>query len=261
MRVLAIAMQVPDSRAVIRVLDDGSGVDPAGLKFVCSPFDEFAVEQAVQIREGGWEVEEIIAFTAGDKGAAGALRTALAMGADRGIHLVGEDLPLHDEVAMARLIAAAIRQADAQPDLVLCGRKTIDNDSGELGPALAEFLGLPHVGGVTGLELDDTAGRARIRRRTDDGEVVLEGDLPMLLTCDKGLVEPRYPALPMIMKAKKKPVDTIDASTLADQSEPSTTFVCLQAPSERPPCRVLDGTPEEMARELVGLLRKEAKVL
>jgi electron transfer flavoprotein beta subunit len=183
------------------------------------------------------------------------------MGADRGIHLVGDDLPLHDEVAMARLIAAAIRQADAQPDLVLCGKKAIDNDSGELGPALAEFLELPHVGGVIGLELDDTAGRARIHRRTDDGEVVLEGDLPMLLTCDKGLVEPRYPALPMIMKAKKKPVDTIDASTLADQSEPSTTFVCLQAPSERPPCRVLDGTPEEMARELVGLLRKEAKVL
>lgn len=261
MRVLAIAMQVPDSRAVIRVLGDESGIDPSGLKYVCNPFDEFAVEQAVQIREGGWDVAEIIALTAGDHGAAQVLRTALAMGADRGMHLAGDDLPLHDEVAMARLIAAAIHQADVKPDLVLCGKKTIDNDSGELGPALAEFLDLPHVGGVMGLELDDTAGRARIRRRTEDGEIVLEGDLPMLLTCDKGLVEPRYPALPMIMKAKKKPIDTIDATTLGSDDSTATTFVCLQAPPTRPPCRVLDGTPEEMAQELVGLLRDEAKVI
>jgi electron transfer flavoprotein beta subunit len=162
---------------------------------------------------------------------------------------------------MARLIAAAIRQTDAQPDLVLCGKKTIDNDSGELGPALAEFLGLPHVGGVTGLELDDTAGRARIRRGTEDGEVVLEGDLPMLLTCDKGLVEPRYPALPMIMKAKKKPIDTIDATTLAGDAGTATDFVCLQTRPARPACRMLEGTSEEMARELVGLLREEAKVI
>jgi electron transfer flavoprotein beta subunit len=258
---LAIVMQVPDSRAVLRVLGDGSGIDRSGVKFVCNPFDEFAVEQAVQIREGAWDVSDITVLTAGGSEAASALRTALAMGADQGLHLRGEALPLHDEVAMARLIAAAIRQQETQPDLVLCGKKTIDNDSGELGPALAEFLGLPHVGAVTGLELDDTAGRARIHRGTKDGEVVLEGDLPMLLTCDKGLVEPRYPSLPMIMKAKKKPIDTIDAATLGCESLATTEFVHLQAPPERPPCRVLDGSPEEMARELVDLLRTEAKVI
>ncbi len=261
MRLLVVAMQVPDSRAAVRVLEDGSGIDPAGMKFVCSPFDEFAVEQAVQIRERDWDVEEIVVLTAGDASASGVLRTALAMGADRGVHLLGDSLPLHDEIAMARLLAATVKHAGLEPDLVLCGKKVIDNDSGELGPALAEYLGLPHIGGICSLELNDEASRARVHRRMDGGDLVMEVDLPLLLTCDKGLVDPRYPALPMIMKAKKKPVDTIDASTLADQSEPSTTFVCLQAPSERPPCRVLDGTPEEMARELVGLLRKEAKVL
>jgi electron transfer flavoprotein beta subunit len=261
MRLLVVAMQVPDSRAAIRVLEDGSGIDPAGVKYVCSPFDEFAIEQAVQIRERDWDVEEIVVLTAGDASAAGVLRTALAMGADRGVHLAGDMLPLHDEVAMAGLIAAAVKHAGLDPDLVLCGKKVIDNDSGELGPALAERLDLPHVGGICSLELNDAASRARMRRRVDGGDLVMEADLPLLLTCDKGLVDPRYPALPMIMKAKKKPIDVIDAVDVANNVKSCTVFERLQAPAPRGACRMLEGEPAEMARELVRLLHEEAKVI
>ncbi len=261
MRLLVVAMQVPDSRAVVRVLDDGSGIDPAGVKFVCSPFDEFAVEQAVQIRERDWDVEEIVVLTAGEASATGVLRTALAMGADRGVHLVGDSLPLHDEVAMARLLAATIRHSDLAPDLVLCGKKVIDNDSGELGPALAEYLDLPHVGGICSLELNDEASRARLRRRVDGGDLVMEVDLPLLLTCDKGLVDPRYPALPMIMKAKKKSVDVVDAAAVMDAAGSSTVFDRLQPPQTGGACQMLEGEPAEMARELVRLLHEEAKVI
>ncbi|MCP3904265.1 MAG: electron transfer flavoprotein subunit beta, partial [Planctomycetes bacterium] len=130
MRILTLAMQVPDSRASIKVAADGSGIDASGLKLVCNPFDEFAVEQAVQLKEKRADVEEIVVLTAGDAGASQVLRTALAMGADRAIHLVGDDLPRHDEIAMARLLAAAIRHTGVDADLVLCGKQTIDNDSG-----------------------------------------------------------------------------------------------------------------------------------
>ncbi len=261
MRLLVVAMQVPDSRAAVRVLEDGSGIDPAGMKFVCSPFDEFAVEQAVQIRERDWDVEEIVVLTAGDASASGVLRTALAMGADRGVHLLGDSLPLHDEIAMARLLAATVKHAGLEPDLVLCGKKVIDNDSGELGPALAEYLGLPHIGGICSLELNDEASRARVHRRMDGGDLVMEVDLPLLLTCDKGLVDPRYPALPMIMKAKKKPVDVVDAADVASSAGSCTRFERLQPPNSSGVCQMLEGEPAEMAQELVRLLHEEAKVI
>ncbi|MHC5022880.1 MAG: electron transfer flavoprotein subunit beta/FixA family protein [Planctomycetota bacterium] len=263
MRILTVAMQVPDSRASITVAADGSGIETAGLKLVCNPFDEFAVEQAVRLKEGRADVEEVVVLTAGDASASQVLRTALAMGADRAIHLLGDDLPHHDEIAMARLLAATIRHAGVEAHLVLCGKQIIVNDSGELGPALAEFLGLPHIGAATSLELDEAGSSLRARRRVEGAEEVLEGALPMVLTCDKGLVEPRYPSLPNLMKAKKKPVETIAPADLpaAATVTPKTRFVRLEPPAARPPCRLIEGEPREMARELVRLLREEAKVV
>ncbi|MCP3902233.1 MAG: electron transfer flavoprotein subunit beta/FixA family protein, partial [Planctomycetes bacterium] len=179
------------------------------------------------------------------------------------IHLVGDDLPRHDEIAMARLLAAAIRHTGVDADLVLCGKQTIDNDSGELGPALAEFLELPHIGAVVRVELDEAGASLRAHRRIEGAEEVLEGALPIVLTCEKGLVEPRYPSLPNLMKAKKKPVETVSRDDLPDAATvaPRTRLVRLEPPVARPPCRVVDGEPREMARELVRLLREEARVL
>ncbi len=262
MRILTLAMQVPDSRATVRVAADGLDIDTKGVKLVCNPFDEFAVEQAVQLRESRSDVTEIAALTVGGATATEALRTALAMGADRAIH-VRLDEPSHDEMYLAKLAAAAIGLDETGFDLILCGKQTIDHDAGELGPALAEFLGLPHVGAVARLELAPDAGTIRVHRRVEGAEEIVEAPLPVLVTCEKGLVEPRYPSLPNLMKAKKKPMQTLavaDLPGLGDRG-PGTRLVKLAPPPEKPACRMIEGEPPQIARELVRLLREEAKVV
>jgi electron transfer flavoprotein beta subunit len=262
MRILTLAIQVPDSRSAIHVAADGSGIDATGVKFVCNPFDEFAIEQAVQLKEQRSDVAEIVALTIGPEDAAGTLRTALAMGADRAVHVV-DDEAARDELALAELLAAAIGRDEAGFDLVLCGKQTIDRDAGELGPALAELLGLAHVGAVTELQLADDAASARAHRRVEGAEEVVEAALPLLVTCEKGLVEPRYPALPQLIKAKKKPVETIAAADLdcPGALAGGATFLRLAEPPPRPACTIIDGEPEAMARELVRALREDAKVI
>ncbi|MHC4080569.1 MAG: electron transfer flavoprotein subunit beta/FixA family protein [Planctomycetota bacterium] len=262
MRILTLAIQVPDSRSPISVEQDGSGIKKEGVKFVCNPFDEFAVEQAVQLKEGRSDVEEIVALTIGPADAAGTLRTALAMGADRAIHVVDE-APLRDELALAEMLAAAIGRDEQSFDLILCGKQTIDRDAGELGPALAELLGWPHVGAITKLEVADDGSTVRVHRRIEGAEEIAEASLPVLLTCEKGLVEPRYPALPKLIQAKKKPLDTVAAADLPGVGAlaDGMTLVKLEPPPPRPACTMVDGEPPQMARELVRLLREEAKVI
>ncbi len=263
MRVMVVVKQVPDSRTTLSVLADGSGIEKSGLKLVCNPFDEYGVEQAVQLGEERSDVEEIVAFTVGPPDAIQTLRTALAMGADRGVHIVVEESEMHDEVYLARAIAAGVRRDERSFDLVLCGKQGIDNDAGELGPALAEFLGLAHIGAVVTLAVSESGDHADASRRIEGGVEVCETDLPVLLTCDKGLVEPRYPSLPNIMKAKKKPVETLEAKALAGMADaaPATTFIGLAPPPARQACRIIEGEPEEMAKELVRALREDAKVI
>ncbi len=267
MRILAVVRQVPDSRATLTVLADGSGIDAAGVKFVCDPFDEFAIEQAVQLSEARSDVDEVVAMTIGPAGALSTLRTALAIGAQRGIHVEVEPavMPavMHDELYLARLLAAAIGREEHAFDLILCGKQGIDNDAGELGPALAEYLGLPHIGAVVELTIDESGSRAEARREIEGGVEIVETGLPALVTCEKGLVEPRYPALPSIMKAKKKPVETVKAEALAGMANaaPATTFIGLSPPPAREACKIIEGEPGEMAAELVRVLREEAKVL
>ena len=262
MRILTLAIQVPDSRSPISVEADGSGIRKAGVKFVCNPFDEFAVEQALQLKEGRSDVSEVVVLTVGPADAAGTLRTALAMGADRAVHVVDE-APLRDELALAEILAAAIGRDEESFDLILCGKQTIDRDAGELGPALAELLNLPHVGAITKLEVADDASTARTHRRIEGAEEIVEASLPVLLTCEKGLVEPRYPALPKLIQAKKKPVDTVAVADLPEVGAlaDGMTLVKLTPPPPRPACTMVDGEPPDMARELVRLLREEAKVI
>lgn len=266
MRVLTLVMQVPDSRAAIKVVPDGSCIDTTGVKFVCNPFDEFAVEQALQLKESRSDVEEVVALTVGGASAVQALRTALAMGVDRAIHVCDEELPTHDEIFLAEILAAAVRCGKADFDLILCGKQTIDRDAGELGPALAEFLDIPHIGAVTRLHLADDGESLRAHRRIEAAEEIVESPLPVLITCDKGLVEPRYPSLPNLIKANKKPVETVIHSGPSDLPPLNahalgTTLVKFSSPLPRPACKIIEGQPNEMARELVRLLRHEAKVV
>jgi electron transfer flavoprotein beta subunit len=263
LRILAIAKHVPDSAATIKVMPDGSGIETGGLKLVVDPFDEFGIELAVQLREKGKDVSEIVALTLGADKSAEALRVALAMGCDSGVHIKDAAFESMNELFAAQVVAEAVKQDDAGFDLILCGKYNIDLDAGAFGPALAEYLGIPHVGAVQGFELADDDKHFEARRRIEGAEEVVEGGLPVLLTLEKGFVEPRYPSLPNLMKAKKKPVKVLTSAELTgDESlKAGTQFVSIAPPPPRPECKFIDGEPEEMAKELARVLREEAKVV
>ncbi len=262
MRILTIVKQVPDSNATIKVLADGSGIDMTGLKLLVDPFDEFGIELAVQLKEKRKDVSEVVALTRGGPKAAEALRTALAMGADKGIHLNDPKFETKSELLDAHFVAEAIKKDADKFDLVLCGKQTIDLDSGMFGAAVAEYLGWPHVGAVTGLDIAEDGKSFVARRRVEGAEEVVECELPALLTIEKGLVEPRYPSLPNLMKAKKKPVAEFTSADIAvEDTATGTVFESISPPPPKPACKLVEGEPEEMAKELVKLLREEAKVI
>ncbi len=263
MRLCVVVKRVPDSRAAARLQPDGSAIDSSGLRFVCDPFDEFGVEQAIQLREQGVGVEEIVAVSAGPPESAEALRHALAMGADRAVLSVLPAHHLYDELYLASVLAALIRREQRGFDIVLCGKQNIDNDAGELGPALAEALDWPHVGAVTRLTVDGSAKRILAHRRIEGAEEVFETPMPVLITCEKGLVEPRTPALTMLMKSKKLPIEIVDLADLkmdaSDARGPALSH--LSAPAARSACRFIEGNAAQMAGELLRALRDEAKVI
>lgn len=263
MRILTVVKQVPDSNATLRVGPDGTALDPAGLKLVLDPFDEFGVELAVQLKEKRSDVAEVVALTLGPDKAAEALRVALAMGADAGVHINDPTFESWNELFAARVIAEAVRKDEQGFEVILCGKYNIDLDAGALGPALAEQLGLPHVGAVQALELSDDGKHFSAKRRIEGAVELVEGDWPALLTIEKGLVEPRYPSLPNLMKAKKKPVTVLTSADLQIEgtSDDSVKLESLSPPPPRAACHFIEGEPAEMARELVRALRDEAKVL
>ncbi len=264
MKVLVVVRQVPDSTTTIKIRPDGQDIDRAAIKMVVNPFDEFAIEQAVQLREKRKDVSSVTALIVGPAQAAEALRTALAVGADDGIHLQDPAFDKLDELQTAALIAAVVKGGGY--DLVLIGKQEIDLDSGQLGPALAELLDIPHVGATVELEVAADGKSFAARRRVEGAEEVVQVPLPALVTCDKGLCEMRYPSLPNLMKAKKKPVKVLKAADVPGFSDVAAglggiSLHTFQPPPERPPGKMLDGEPDQAAKELVRLLREEAKVI
>ncbi len=264
MKILVVIKQVPDSTTNIRIRPDGEDIERAGVKMVVNPFDEFAIELAVQLREKRKDVEAVTALAVGPPSAAEAIRTALAVGADDGIHLQDEAFDQLDELRQARLIAAVVK--DRGFSLIIRGKQEIDLDSGQLGPALAEALDLPHVGAVTALQLADDGAKASANRRVEGAEEIVEFSLPAVLTIDKGLVEMRYPSLPNLMKAKKKPLATLkaaDVPALAELAKGAggTRMHKLEPPPQKAAGKILSGEAAETAGQLVKLLREEAKVI
>lgn len=266
MKILTLVKFVPESTTNIRIKADGSGIETAGVKFVMNPFCEFAVEAALQFKEKNAAAKaEVTAMTVGPAGHVEVLRTAMAMGVDHAVHLCDDRFTGMDELMTARVIAAAIKNAGY--DLVFAGKHAIDYDSGQVGPALAECLGWPHAGAVTAIQWAGDFKSAVVRRRIEGAEEVIEIRLPALLTIEKGLCEPRYPSLPGLMKAKKRPVDVKDAASLgfgpSDFAKDAvrTTMGAFSSPPPRPPGRMLKGEPADMAKELVRILRDEEKVI
>ncbi len=259
MHVVVCVKQVPDTEAPIRIRPDGQGVDESGLTFVMNYYDEHAVEEAIRIKERAGGTVTLIA--AGPARAAEALRAGLAMGADQAIHIQDPALDGLDHLALARVLTAAI--ASVPYDLVLCGKLATDDNAAVIGPALAEFLDLPQATAVTRLELGD--GTATAHREVEGGVEVLEISLPAVVTVERNINEPRYPSLPGIMRAKRTP---ITVKTIADlgvdlggSGAARVRLLGLAPPPARPPGRMLEGEPAEVVRELVRLLREEARVL
>ncbi|HSM60274.1 MAG TPA: electron transfer flavoprotein subunit beta/FixA family protein [Longimicrobiales bacterium] len=241
--------RVPDTETRIRIAEDGTGIDPSGVKFIPSPYDEFAIEAALRTREGAGE-GEVTLLTFGDESSQETLRAGLAMGADRAVLLTGA--PSQDGLRTAKALAAELR--DASAPLVLVGVKAADDDHQQVGPMTATLLGRACVTGVTSFEVQGDA--VVCKREVEGGIEVVEARLPAVLTITKGTYEPRYASLKGIMAAKKKPLEARPADADADRIRVEK----LVYPPERAPGKIVGEGPEAAA-ELVRLLREEANVL
>src|SRR4051812_45047265 len=250
MKIAVCIKRVPDSETRVKVSADGKSLDEAGVKFVMNPYDEFAVEEALRRKEKAG-TGEVVVLCLGPAAAQETIRTALAMGADRGILLQADKIPA-DSFEVAKLIAAELKSASW--DLILFGRMAIDDYNHQVGTLVAELLGLPSVSAVSHLDIDGTKGVAE--REIEGGIEVVEFPLPAVITADKGLNDPRYPALKGIMAAKKKPIETKPAALGAAR----VVVKSLVMPAARKEGRIV-GEGVGAVPELVRLLQQEAKVL
>jgi len=239
--------RVPDTEARIKV--SGAAIDAAGVKHVISPYDEFALEAALRLKESTG-AGEVVVVSVGDASSGEQLRTALAMGADRAVLLKGEVTV--DGLATAKALAAELKAAS--PDLVLFGMKGVDHDQQQVGPMVAGLLDLPCISVVSEMQVEGSSVVAH--REIEGGVEVVEAPLPAVVTITKGKDEPRYPSLKGIMAAKKKPLEEKEAQL----GESRLTVTSMTPPPDRPPGRIV-GTGVDAVPELVRLLREEAKVL
>jgi electron transfer flavoprotein beta subunit len=265
MKIGVLVKQVPDTETRIRIGPDGTDIVREGVKFVMNPYDEYAVEQALQIKEKLADDTTVTVLSLGPAAASETIRTALAMGADRGVHLKDDAFEGQDALATAQALAAALRPEGF--DLVLAGKMAIDDNAAVVPMAVAELTGMPCVNLIVGFELAGDRRSATVRRRVDGGDEVIECQLPALFTCDKGLNEPRYASLTGIMKAKKKPLEEKNAAALglapdrlgaAGSGARRTRLLPLP---ERGACKFVEGDAREQAQKLAQLLRNEAKVV
>jgi len=242
--------QVADTETRVKVGADGRSLDPTGVTWIMNPYDEFALEQALRVKEK-LGAGEVVALSLGGAGVQTTLRNALAIGADRAIHLKS-DTAQPDSLQVARAIAAAIRDLGVQ--ITWFGKQAVDDDAAQVGPMVATLLGAPCVTVVAAMELDGSA--VKVEREIEGGREVIVCPLPCVLTADKGLNEPRYASLKGIMAAKKKPIE----EKAAELGEPGLEIVSMTLPATRAAGRVVgEGVPA--IPELLRLLREEAKVI
>jgi len=249
MKLLVPVKRVVDYNVKIRVKADGTGVDVAGVKMSMNPFDEIAVEEAVRLKEKG-VATEIVAVSMGVAACAETIRTALAMGADRGI-LVETDAAL-EPLTVAKLLKALV--AKEAPGLVIMGKQAIDDDMNATGQMLAALLGWPQGTFASKVEIAD--GTATVTREVDGGLETVALKLPAIITTDLRLNEPRYASLPNIMKARKKPIETVKPADLGVDPAPRLTTLRVAEPAKRQA-----GAKVGSVAELVAKLKTEAKVI
>ncbi len=250
MNIIVCVSHVPDTTTKVVVGGDGKNIDPAGVKFILNPYDEFAVEEALRLKEkhGG----EVIVATVGADAAKEALRQGLAMGADKGILIKADK---GDSYAVAELLASTLKGRNA--DLILLGKQSIDFDGMEIAPMLAELMDLPAATVVVSMAVDGS--NVTVEKEVEGGKEKIALTMPCIIAAQKGLNDPRYPSLPNIMKAKQKPIEEVAATA----PTPRTNIVAMDKPEKKRVGKVLkvDGNAASVATELATLLHEEAKVI
>ena len=256
MKIFVCIKHVPDTAAKITIVG-GTGFAET-CKFIVNPYDEYAVEEAVrQIETAG--SGEVVLVMVGKASAQVTMRAALALGADRGI-LVKTDQQFLDSRLTGQALHKAIEQ-DGSPDLIICGKQSIDSEGMQTPFRLAKAFDMPVITDVVGLSIAD--GKATVEREIGGGSrEIVEMPLPGVIGAARGLNEPRYPKLPDILKAKKKEIKQIDIADLAlDQTSPQTEIINLEAVPERGQALMMEGTTREMVEQLVNLLKEKEKIL
>ncbi len=250
MKVLIPIKRVPDPYGRVRLAASGL-IDDSDIKWVINPFDEIALEEAVRMRESGMDVE-IVSVSVGSDSCEEQLRASLAMGADRAVRI--EDDGELDPTVVAYLLAELVRQEE--PTLVLMGKQAIDDDFSQVGPMLAAKLGWPQATFASKIEISSDEGSVNVSREVDAGRETIAVQLPAVITVDLRLNEPRYVALPAIIKARSKPLDRISSSDLGVRPEARIKVIGLETPPSRKAGRRVGSVDE-----LITALREEARVI
>jgi electron transfer flavoprotein beta subunit len=260
--IVVLLKQVPDTEALIQIADDKTSIRTEDVKWVINPYDEFAVEEALQIAEkdGG----KVTILTVGPERSAESIRTALAMGADEGILIDDPAAQGSDALGIAKMLVAALKKTSY--DLIIAGQRAVDDDGYQVPAAVAELLEIPQIAMV--IKEDIVDGKITCERTVEGGTMVVEADLPALFTTQRGINEPRYASLPGIMKAKKKPLTNMTLGDLGvdpgevGEAQAKCKVREMSLPPERAPGKIIEGdTAEAKAAELVRLLAEEAKVI
>ena len=260
MKIVVAVKQVPDTATQVKISGgDPKAIDTAGITWIVSPYDEFAIEEALRIKEKRGQ-GEVVAVSLGPDRVKEALRSALAMGCDRAIHVNDPALANADTLLTAQALVAVIKQE--QPGLVICGRQAIDDDMGAVAAQVAELLGWPAASWIMEEAIDGDGKTIRIGRQVEGGLEIFELPLPAVVSAQKGLNEPRYPTLKGIMGAKKKEIKDVKAADLGvTTGTPQLAVKTLEALPPRPPGRVISGEVKDAVKELVRALREEAKAI
>lgn len=257
MNIYVCIKQVPDTETKVKLNATSTGIDPTGIKWIMSPYDEYAVEEALRVKEKN-AGSTVTVLSVGPTRVVESIRTALAMGADNGIHI---DLPeTADNNMVAKALAGALKK-EAKVDLIFSGKEAIDDGSAQVSQLVAEYLGLPHVTVVSKIEYTGTS--VKCKRDVEGGAAeIVEAPLPALIAAEKGLNEPRYASLPNIMKAKKKEVKALKAADVGvSDADQKIRFKNYQLPPAKQAGKKIAGDPAAQAKELVRLLHEEAKVV
>jgi len=263
LKIITLLKRVPDTEARILINQEGNGIREEGLKCVINPYDEYAVEESLRVKEKMGGDSKVTVGTMGLEEAAELIRTALAMGADDAVHIVDPSLVKAGPFTAAAVLAKAIEGEGF--DIIFCGKQAIDDDMAQVQTILAEMLDIPQVNVVTEFELSDDGKKAVLSRRIEGGDERFETTLPAIISCEKGLNEPRYASLPGIMKAKKKEIRKKTLADLGFDTEPQggraeiVRWLPLPKGGE---CKIVEADElQDAVKELVRLLREEAKIL